>query len=368
MHTTPGGDEPLIRVLRGEAARAAPPLREDGAWAELARRAAREGLAGLVIEALAKAGEQAPDEASRVLSGAARRTEVDNRRLGRHILRVAEALAAARVPLMLLKGAALQQLVYGRAELRPMSDVDLLVRESDAARAGEVLERIGYARTQFFRDRSFFPRFYYETHYQCGEKSPCLIDLHVRPWRPMRYARTVPADALWARAKTVRIGNAEAYVPCDDHLLIHLAVHAAVHGCGRLLWLADIARVMRERSRRIDWHRTVETAIRWRVALPMRRALEAVERTCGAGAPEHVMAALRRATTSWRDRLALWHAPRDAAHPLRHVLVNVLTTPGARYRLAYAKALVRPERDRRVPITSATAVDGPEIAAIPSGA
>ena len=43
-------------------------------------------------------------------------------------------MAQAGVPFLVLKGAALAHLVYGDPRLRPMRDVDLLIRKADGRR------------------------------------------------------------------------------------------------------------------------------------------------------------------------------------------------------------------------------------------
>ena len=48
---------------------------------------------------------------------------------------------------------------------------------------------------------------------------------------------------------------------------------------------------------------------------------------------------------TWRDRLVLAQAPRDSAHPLAHVAVNMLTAPGVRFRMGYLWAMMFPDRD-----------------------
>ena len=53
-------------------------------------------------------------------------------------------MAQAGVPFLVLKGAALAHLVYGDPRLRPMRDVDLLIRKADAGRALDVLTRCGF--------------------------------------------------------------------------------------------------------------------------------------------------------------------------------------------------------------------------------
>src|SRR5262245_60284423 len=73
-----------------------------------------------------------------------RRAALHNRLLLRALAACLRAFAAADVPVIVLKGAALAEQIYGEVALRPMIDVDLLIpgRHRDTGRA--VLERLGY--------------------------------------------------------------------------------------------------------------------------------------------------------------------------------------------------------------------------------
>ncbi|MGC9024988.1 MAG: nucleotidyltransferase family protein, partial [Chloroflexia bacterium] len=62
----------------------------------------------------------------------------------RELERALLALSIQDIPVLLLKGAALGPAVYGNPALRPMGDLDLLVRPADAPCALETLASIGY--------------------------------------------------------------------------------------------------------------------------------------------------------------------------------------------------------------------------------
>lgn len=65
-------------------------------------------------------------------------------RIDRVSIEVHEALAAAGVPSVLLKGPSIAAWLYEPDELRPYSDSDLLVRHEDWERAGDVLASLGF--------------------------------------------------------------------------------------------------------------------------------------------------------------------------------------------------------------------------------
>jgi hypothetical protein len=262
-----------------------------------------------------------------------------------HVLaRVAARFNEAGIPLLALKGAALNLTLYERPDERPMGDLDLLIRAEHVDAAFALLEELGCFRREPLVREDFFPRFYYEVEYVAGNIYPVKLDLHVRPFRPLRYARLVPGDALWERAEPVRMGQATVLVPAVDDMLIHLAAHSAIHGNARPLWLQDLKRWADARRARIDWNRFLDTVQSWGLALPVREALRVAERKYGQFCPPEVLRRLAQARVGWRDWLALYEAPRDAAHPVAHVAVNMLCTPGWRFTLGYLLAVLLPDR------------------------
>jgi hypothetical protein len=267
---------------------------------------------------------------------------IRNRCLMHLLERIALRFNGAGIPLMVLKGAALNLTVYERPSERAMADLDLLVKPEHTDDARALLEEAGCLRGAPLVREDFFPRFYYETDYIAGKIYPMKIDLHVRPVRPLRYARLLPDAAFWDRADRVRIGRAVLLIPSTEDMLIHLAVHAAIHGFAEDKWLVDIRRWIQKRHDVIDWEAFLSSTSAWRLTLPVREALVRVSQEHGAACPVDVLRRLSNRRENWRDRLALRHAPHDAAHPIRHVAVNVLTTPGASFVLGYLRAVLVP--------------------------
>ena len=262
----------------------------------------------------------------------------------RLLQRLALKFNEAGVPVMALKGAALNLIIYDQPDARLMADLDLLVRHQDLELATAVLEEMGCLRSQVLVREDFFPQFYYEIEYTAGGINPVVIDLHVRPFRPLRYSRFVPDDAFWERAEPVKMGKATVLVPSGDDLLIHLAAHCSIHGNSREKWLYDIKKWVECRGSKINWERFLATAKAWRLALPVRDGMRAAQKQHGQILPSGVTQRLDAERTNWRDRLALWQAPRDNDHPVLHVLVNALSTPGWRFVISYLLAVGVPGR------------------------
>lgn len=268
-----------------------------------------------------------------------------NLRMMRLLSRVGHAFNQVGIDVLLLKGAALNLTLYTRPHERTMDDLDLLVHPADIDAACTALERLGGLRGKSQVREDFFPKFHYEIEYALGRIYPVKIDLHVRPFRPLRYSQTVPNDALWADAEAIDVGGAKMLHPAPDDMLIHLAAHCAVHGNGRDSWLTDIARWIEHYSNEIDWTRFVQKASWWRLAHPIRFALGAVEKKFGTGIPAGAKDALNRLRVTWRDRLTVKQAPVDASRPARHVCVSALCTPNVAFVASYLWAMAVPDRN-----------------------
>lgn len=258
--------------------------------------------------------------------------------------RIAGAFHDAGVEIMALKGAALHLTLYQASDHRPMDDLDLMVRPRDADRACAILEACGGLRLESEVREDFFPRFHYEIHYTVGRIDPVTVDLHVRPFRPLRYAQTVSESAFWSEATEVAVGRRRILHPSPEDMLIHLLVHLAVHGTPREVWVNDVRRWIVEFGRRMSPQRIAAKARAWGLAGGIRKGIELVETQGEPCFSPGFHEALRKVRRAPAERLTLWQAPRDHEHPLAHVLVQTICTPGWRFPLSYLWAQLAPDR------------------------
>ena len=310
------------------------------AWVELKTLAVRAGLAGLLLEATGAHQVEVPGDIAGRLRAAVMAVAANNIHLQTELGGIVRAFNRANVPVMLLKGAALNLSVYARPDLRPMSDLDLLIHPGTADATLRLLAEHGCRRGFDLVREDFFPRYHYELELFSGSVRPARIDLHARPLRPLRVSRTMPDNALWQNAQLIHVDGGEASIPRPELMFIHLAAHAAYHGCSRLIWLYDLKRVADAFGDSMDWALMSTCAGQWRLSWPVLRAIERATELLGPICPGVVVKELREHPVSWRDRLSLAHAPQDAAAPARHVAVNLLCTPGIRFRAGYLRSVV----------------------------
>ena len=144
--------------------------------------------------------------------------------------RLSHALAAAGIPFVVLKGAALAHLAYPEPALRPMGDIDLWTRPEFLDRTAEVLIAIGipYSSRMEVRRAAANPMEQDTSRVFEATGASVVVELHGE-LRSMRDVAPAWADAAWTRAAPRDLGGVSARVLHAEDMLTHLAVHASAH-------------------------------------------------------------------------------------------------------------------------------------------
>ncbi len=152
--------------------------------------------------------------------------------------RVREALAAAGVEAIPLKGVSLARILHGDPAARSVGDVDLGVRPSTVARAAEVLAQIGYsvalppsllARRAFLRSTDEYTS---EVKAACEQSGvDLLVELH---WKWMPHGE----DAVWSSLHLYQPAGVRTLAP--EMYLLFLCSHVAGGGWHGMRWLLDV--------------------------------------------------------------------------------------------------------------------------------
>jgi hypothetical protein len=260
-----------------------------------------------------------------------------------HALReLVGACQQAGVEVMLLKGAALNATLYDRPHDRPMRDLDIMVRPADADVALAALAEVGARPWRPLLREDYFPRYYHHLELRLGGLWPIVVELHVRPLRPLRCQATVPDEALWADAQPVSLGGGvTARVPGAEHQFLHLAAHLGLDGGQDPKWASDLSRLLMSVGGELHWDSLLADVRRWRLEAAVRRGVELAEQQVG---PLPVPVGLRRMRGGWRDRLLLQTAPHDAKSPVAHVLGSLATCPDLRLSAGFLGAALLPGR------------------------
>jgi putative nucleotidyltransferase-like protein len=273
------------------------PTREPPRWTEFEWRIARAASAMHGVSALlhGRLRWQGPDQWWRFLSAQRDQSVGRHRQIARLLQEIDAQGRTAGVALVPLKGAALHALGLYAAGERPMGDIDLLVRQGDAAAVSRVLGACGYSAA-------------FSTHrhhvYQPPMKKPVAggilgehvdnpikIEVHFRiaerlPVRPADITQIV-------LPRTMHAGFND--YPCAASLMLHLLLHAAGNiraRALRLVQLHDIA-LLAGRLTLGDWEELLamrpDGGVAWWASAP----LTLTNRYYAASVPQHLLAAAR---------------------------------------------------------------------------
>jgi len=312
-------------------------------WDVLLEQAEREGITGLVALALQRLGPRA-DLASNLdrWRAATRAVVASNLTALSELAALRAALREDRRQVILLKGAALLDDQYGgRVGLRPLGDIDLLLRPSDLPWVAGWLQRRGYAPVS--SSSPFFSR---------GVVS---FDLHTgivgSEWVG-RKARAFRLDPLtiWREAKLREPADTTTLVLSPVHLRLQLAVHALKHSYSRLIWLVDLALVLRD----APWPALLEYARASGALRPLAYAVSALDWLLGRWeVPEAVRRELP--TLGRLERGFMRLVARRSGVETPGELIVALSIPGLVGKAAYLAELTFPRRHvlaRHYPLTA----------------
>lgn len=156
----------------------------------------------------------------------------------KHIL---NAFQKEGISCIILKGMAFVETIYQQNPgIRPLKDIDLLLRKEDVKEASLVLKHMGY---QFY-DRYRSEPFYWQSHFHLPfEKKEKRGNFHLEiHWDLLEPDLPVSLDVkgFWQRAVEIDFWGIKAKTLHPDDALTYLIWHTAKDGFYELLGLADL--------------------------------------------------------------------------------------------------------------------------------
>jgi hypothetical protein len=145
------------------------------------------------------------------------------------------------------KGPVLARLAWGDPGLREYGDLDVLVASEDLERAREVLRRRGFHAKYPLSAAAERALLASPAHYHLmlvHERTGLLVELH---WRTdAQFPVEDSADpAWWSSLGRLAIGGRECAILPPRESLLALLIHGSKHHWDSLLWLADVAELLR---------------------------------------------------------------------------------------------------------------------------
>ncbi len=213
-------------------------------WTVLEQNAEDHAVMPIVAHVLTQHGKELlPQNILKILQDRLLRAAYNNLAWLQEWLRVLQALANSRIPVISFKGPALGLMAYGSLALREFADLDLLVRRCDVLRTRDVLVHHGYVLNSVVPDdtdgaltRSDDCQISFAKNDERGMK----LDLH---WgvMPKWSSFQLEVGSLFESASVVRHETISFLCLSPEHLLLLLCAHGTKHCWSNFRLLCDVA-------------------------------------------------------------------------------------------------------------------------------
>lgn len=225
-------------------------------WDEALPLLRRHGLAAQLAHIARAAGPEAR------LSQEARwqlRSEEEGARIWRTLQereagQVLQALDAAGIRHILMKGLAISRTTYEAPHLRVMADSDILIPKERAEEAVEIVRGMGYGILEAWHPYHHIPELYKPNRHPLELH---LESVYIPAPAPLYRPVNVPFERIAERATRVPFGGTETLVPCPRDLLVQLCCNFVadfeIPKGHPLRWVRDFAELILRSDPPIDW-------------------------------------------------------------------------------------------------------------------
>jgi hypothetical protein len=177
-------------------------------------------------------------------------TMLRNTTLAEELLRVLAAFGQAGIAALPVKGVVLAETLYGSLALRPLSDLDVVVRPDDLPAARASLAALGFTQADDPGYENAHHPFHDPPYYRQAENGTICLELHWGLWA--KHFFQLEIDALWRRAVAARVHGADVSILSPEDTLLHLAIHRS-RSALRLRFVCDVAELLRRYRATLDW-------------------------------------------------------------------------------------------------------------------
>jgi hypothetical protein len=274
-------------------------------WDEFIPLAARHGVDGLLFywTNKLKLESSLPRNVYRSLRGIYESKLHSSEDYRKIIKKILMRCYESEIEIVLLKGAQLSHTDYPHFFLRPMGDIDLLIKGSNKLRIISLMLEMGFnlyhtgETCDKFFIRGISRREKENTH------KPIFVEVHSNLHVPIRLNKSFSVDmAEFWNGTLMEYFNGFPFRQLDPtYNLIYLCTHLGEHHFSRLIWSYDIALLIHRHGERIDWERLEDHCRRMKVRSPIYHSLSLCQELFGISIPEKILKNL--APSWWRRKV-----------------------------------------------------------------
>jgi hypothetical protein len=301
-----------LNLNLSDAARIEALLRSDINWQTLMIDSARLGVQPLLYKHLSQPrwSQFVPPDVLVSLKRLYRKESLRNVRIYGLVEQLLKAFDDAEISMVLLKGAFLGRWIYQDIGLRPMGDVDLLCRESEASLVKTKLNELG------FHQKTVYPSPLHERVYAIDRgwhlkpfysSKSAMIEVHfsIFPNVPHGFAEM---ERVWQGVEQRLADGLPVSFLAPGDLLLYLCLHLMHHlhiGRWQLYWFCDIHEVTAHYGDEIQWGSLFKTAAKLGVTSQVQSILHLLSQQHWNGSFPEIRGDFERLSmaTLLRDRL-----------------------------------------------------------------
>lgn len=207
-------------------------------------------------------------------------TKQDNLLLYQELQEIILCLKGKNIPFILLKGIDLVKRIYSDISLRPMADIDVLVRKEDLPKIEEALIPLSYLMYPKYREILDKPVSPYLNAVVCKKLVSPFASLHLH-WHIFTntffpfygYVSSLDIERVWQNAEAAKIDGLEVLRMEHNDLLLYLSLHYFKHYYNSLIFFSDIDALLTKYRGKLDWQRIIKDAFEFNLDRPLYYSL-----------------------------------------------------------------------------------------------
>ncbi len=234
------------------------------------------------------------------------------------------------ISVIVLKGSALAELVYKNIALRPMTDIDLVIRTGDMKKTNDILLKLNWNGQEGFNTTGVNEEFSKHINYFTGK---VFLEIH-----PKLYE--FPKLDPWANAVKANICSNNVFILGKEDFFLHLCVHLEDHyrtGLEtNLIWYIDIAKFLQLYLNDINWDYVAKVSNELGYDGIIHSVLDEINRSFNGSIPDYIINQFRADKSDLRIEKVF----DQVSDPIRHFFALIAEITGPRNETLKNRAFV----------------------------
>jgi hypothetical protein len=201
--------------------------------------------------------------------------------LADELKKVLAVFEKSNIPVIVLKGVTLAELLYDNPGLRVMTDIDVVVPPDIVSKAKSSITELGYQPQKSLKK---WEHTFHEVPYFKQAQLPVFIEIHRNLEDPALV--NIPLSDIWDRAKSFQMQGLTSLLLSPEDTLLYLSNCFVKPSNFNLKTLADITELLKKYKGALDWNYILKSAQSWQVNIPLRYTLEKAQLLLEAPVPE----------------------------------------------------------------------------------